>query len=115
MPHRNIFVIGYSLGASVALAAGSRAPPIDAIVEWYGSMPDSFVEQIRSLPPLLILHGAKDSVIPLFNALQLQQLCIFRHLACSLQIYASQGHGFSGKALKDAKFRTLLFLNAHSR
>ncbi|MDQ2842379.1 MAG: dienelactone hydrolase family protein, partial [Acidobacteriota bacterium] len=48
----SIGVVGYSLGASVALAAASQTAPIDAIAEWYGSMPDSFVERKSVLPPL---------------------------------------------------------------
>ncbi|MDQ2843518.1 MAG: prolyl oligopeptidase family serine peptidase, partial [Acidobacteriota bacterium] len=64
-------------------------------------------------PPLLILQAAKDSVIPLSDALQLKRLCILLRSACSMHVYQDQGHGFSGDALRDAEFRTLAFLNTH--
>ena len=95
--------MGFSLGASVALAAGSQRVPVDAIADWYGSLPDSFFEQRKGMPPLLILHGQQDSTIPIVNAQQLARLCEMEH-------YGGEGHGFSDASLKDADQRTLEFL-----
>ncbi len=39
---QKVFLVGYSLGASVALAAGSQGAAVDAIADWYGSLPDDF-------------------------------------------------------------------------
>ncbi len=107
---RKVFVIGYSLGASVALAAGSQLPPVDAIAEWYGSLPDDFFYRFKGMPPLLILHGEQDTNIPLGNAEQLIKLCGLQHLRCEHHVYPGQGHGFTGEALGDAEERTLAFL-----
>ena len=106
---RPIFVVGYSLGASVALAAGSQALPVRAIAEWYGSLPDDFFYHFRSMPPLLILHGALDDNVPLSNAQQLVRLCERERLVCADHFYRDQGHGFGGTALGDAEKRTLDF------
>ena len=100
---RKIALMGFSLGASVALAAGSQRVPVDAIADWYGSLPDSFFEQRKGMPPLLILHGQQDSTIPIVNAQQLARLCEMEH-------YGGEGHGFSDASLKDADQRTLEFL-----
>ena len=35
-------LLGFSLGASIALAAGSQNEPVAAIAEWYGSLPTNF-------------------------------------------------------------------------
>ena len=107
---RSIFLLGYSLGASVALAAGSQGVAIDGIAEWYGSLPDDFFYRMKGMPPLLILHGQRDTNIPVFNAQQLTKLCDLRGLRCESHIYADQGHGFAGEALRDADQRTLTFL-----
>ena len=109
--HRRIVLVGYSLGASVALAAGSQGTPIDAIAEWYGSLPDAFFHRFQTMPPLLILHGARDSNIPVENAQQLLRLCSLKALSCQNHISPNQAHGFSDPDLADADERTLTFLN----
>jgi len=111
---RPIFVAGYSLGASVAPAAGSQGLPVRAIAEWYGSLPDDFFYHFKTMPPLLLLHGALDENIPLSNAQQLVRLCEMARLVCADHIYRDQGHGFSGKVLDDAEKRTLDFFREHS-
>jgi dienelactone hydrolase len=112
---RKIFLVGYSLGASVALAAGSQGVPVDAIAEWYGSLPDEFFYAFKTMPPLLILHGQRDDNIPVSNAAQLLKLCEMKRLVCDNHIYPDQGHGFSGQALTDADTRTVEFLSRHSQ
>ena len=52
-----VFLVGYSLGASVALTAGSQSVPATAIADFYGSLPDDFFLHMQAMPPLLILHG----------------------------------------------------------
>src|ERR1035441_5498290 len=47
---KQVFLVGYSLGASVALAAGSEGAPVDAIADWYGSLPDDFFYHIKAMP-----------------------------------------------------------------
>jgi carboxymethylenebutenolidase len=101
--------LGFSLGSSVALAAGSQNIAVDAIADWYGSLPDEFSYQMKGMPPLLILHGERDSNIPVLNAQQLVKLCEMKHLTCEHHFYADQEHGFGGKALEDADRRTLAF------
>ena len=103
------FLVGYSLGASVALAAGSQGVPVNAIAEWYGSLPDEFFYQMKGMPPLLILHGERDTNIPIVNGQQLVKLCEMKQLHCDHHFYPDQAHGFSGAALEDADRRTLSF------
>ena len=110
---REVFVIGYSLGASVALGAGSQGLPVRGIAEWYGSLPDQFFYAYKSMPPLLILHGGQDGNIPVMNAQQLVRLCGMKHLDCTDHIYPEEGHGFSESALPDAERRTLAFFRDH--
>jgi carboxymethylenebutenolidase len=106
---RKIALMGLSLGASVALAAGSQNARVSAIADWYGSLPDDFLPKLKGMPPLLILHGNRDDVIPILNAQQLVRLCGMEHFACESHFYQDQGHGFTKGALEDADARTLDF------
>lgn len=111
-PSFRIGLLGVSFGASVALAAGSQNLG-DAVVDWSGSLPDTFYEHLQGMPPLLILHGEKDPNVPVFNARQLIKLCSMRGFDCESHIYPAQGHGFLGSDLKDAEDQTVLFFNRH--
>lgn len=107
--HSRVYLVGYSLGASVALAAGSQGVPVTAIADFYGSLPDEFFYKLQGMPPLIILHGERDTNIPVVNALQLLRLCAMRNLTCEKHLYPDQGHGFGPEVLEDADRRVLSF------
>lgn len=108
---RRIALLGFSLGACVALSAGSQTVPVNAIAEWYGSLPDVLFYQLKGMPPLLILHGQHDDNIPVANARQIVQLCGMKSFICESHIYPDQGHGFLPPAYEDAVKRTLDFFS----
>jgi dienelactone hydrolase len=108
---RKIVLLGFSLGASVALAAGSQGVAVTAIADWYGNLPDEFFRRLKGMPPLLILHGQRDDIIPIVNAKQLVRLCGMEHFTCENHFYPDQSHGFMGKTLEDADRRTLNFFS----
>ncbi|RZU41115.1 dienelactone hydrolase family protein [Edaphobacter modestus] len=108
-----VVLVGFSLGASVALAVGSQGQGPDAIAEWYGSLPDKFFRDLKGMPPLLILHGERDTNIPVMNARQLSKLCLLVNLTCETHIYPDQEHGFDSETVQDADRRTLQFLSKY--
>ena len=61
------------------------------------------------MPPLLILHGERDTNIPVSNARQLIRLCELKHFTCDNHLYPDQAHGFDAATIKDADERTLTF------
>jgi dienelactone hydrolase len=111
--NRKIALIGQSLGASVAILAGSRKVGIDAIAEWSGLLPNAFFSQVQSLPPLLIIHGGQDVTVPVVNARQLVRLCELRDFTCEEGLYPDEGHDFSSKAVDAANQRTLTFFRTY--
>lgn len=112
---RKIAILGFSLGASVALAAASQMPPVSAVAEWYGSLPDDFFYQLKGMPPLLILHGQHDDNIPVSNAQQLIQLCQMKNFSCESHIYPNQAHGFMPPDFDDAVKRTVDFFSRQTK
>ncbi len=109
---RKVYLVGYSQGAEIALAAGAEGVPVDGIVEWYGNLFDNYRTGLRTFPPLLILHGERDGTIPVGYARQLISLCAAKGLRCENHLYPEQGHGFGGEDLGDADRRTVEFLGA---
>ena len=91
-------LIGYSLGGSVALSVAAREPELAGVVVWNGSMPDAY-HDVEVLPPLLILHGAHDSIIPSDDARQLAALCAMHGIPYELTLYPNQGHVFDADAI----------------
>jgi carboxymethylenebutenolidase len=107
-----IAVVGFSLGASLALAAAGEDARIKAVVDVFGPMPTGADKAART-PPVLILHGARDRIVPVEHARRLEKLLKTRAVPHEVKIYPDQGHGFTGAAQIDAAGRILAFLQRH--
>jgi carboxymethylenebutenolidase len=110
IPPGRMAMVGHSLGASVALSAAALEPHLAGIVVWSGSLPDAY-RGVQTLPPLLILHGGRDPVIPDFNARQLATVCTLRQFPCELRIYPDEGHAFSAAGIARADRQIQAFLD----
>jgi phospholipase/carboxylesterase len=79
LPPSQLILVGFSQGTMMALHVGLRrnVPPL-AIVGYSGMLvvpadvdPDKFATEIKSRPPVLLIHGDRDDLIPpqaLFHA-----------------------------------------------
>ena len=108
-----IGLIGFSLGAYLSLSLAVEEPRIKAVVEFFGGMPDHFAERLNHFPPVLILHGKKDTVVPVEEARKLAALLDSRQLPYEMQFYSGAGHGFGPLDMMDAGRRTYFFLKKH--
>src|SRR5579863_654780 len=120
--NKGIGVVGFSLGGYLALALAEeershppplRSPEIKAVVEFFGGMPGFAEERFTTMPPVLILHGEGDDVVPVSSAYELERLLKNKAVPYEIKIYPHQGHGFSGDAVEDSKKRTISFLSTH--
>lgn len=60
-------LLGFSQGTMMALHSAMRRPaPVAAVVGFSGLLlaPGSLAEEIRSRPPVLLIHGEHDDVVP---------------------------------------------------
>jgi phospholipase/carboxylesterase len=72
LPPSALALVGFSQGTMMALHCGlRRAVPPAAIVGYSGMLvvpensdPDSFTGEIRARPPVLLVHGDRDELIP---------------------------------------------------
>src|SRR5277367_4165800 len=108
-----IGLLGFSLGAYLALSASAIDSRVRAVVEFFGGMPKEMRFFARRLCPVLILHGDQDKTVPVEEAYHLQGLLEKKQIAYEMQIYPGAGHGFSGEVWRDAGLRTLAFLEKH--
>ena len=111
-PNR-IGLLGFSLGAYLALSASAIDSRIQAVVEFFGGMPKEMRFFTRRLCPVLILHGEQDKTVPVEEAYHLQQILAKKQIAYEIKIYPGAGHGFTGEIWRDAGLRTLAFLEKH--
>jgi len=112
---RRIGLLGFSLGAYVALSEAMFDPRISAVVEYSGALLDELAEQLERMPPTLIIHGDSDRSVPITEARKLAELFTARQVPFELAIYKGAGHGLSGEDGKDAWQRTLAFFEKHVR
>lgn len=100
-------LVGFSLGGAVALATAARDPRIAGVVDFFGWLPAG--TPVTAMPPVLILHGARDDNVPVERAHELAR-ALARH---EIHVYPDQGHGFDLKPMEDALARMLRFLEKY--
>jgi carboxymethylenebutenolidase len=119
--NNRLALIGMSLGGYLVLGFAeevrSHPPPhppeIKAVVEMFGGMPDFAVPRMTTMPPVLILHGEDDDMVPVTKAYEVEKVLRKKGVSYEIKVYSHQGHGFSGDALKDSNERIVSFLTAH--
>jgi dienelactone hydrolase len=108
-----IGIFGMSLGGFHALNLSSRDYRVAAVVNMGGALRGNNMPESNRIAPVLALHGAKDSVVPVARARQLAQQLKQHGIAHDLVIYADQGHFFRGKARQDAFQRSAAFFGTY--
>lgn len=94
----SVGLIGFSRGAFLAISSASSIPEVRAVVDFFGggsSEKDVLESQVRNFPPLLILHGEKDEVVPVSMAYSLRDAVIAQGGEVEMKIYPNQPHGFN--------------------
>lgn len=116
-----IGLVGFSRSAFLAISVASSLPGVGAVVAFYGGGgggPASLEEDVKGLPPVLILHGDADSVVPVSFAYALRDAVVASGGEAELHVYPGAGHsfnapfssGYSAKAADDAHGWTIEFL-----
>jgi carboxymethylenebutenolidase len=110
---QSIGLLGFSLGAYLALSVAAVDQRVKAVVDFFGGFPKEMKFFMRRLCPTLILHGDADPTVPVAEAYHLQQILERKAIPYEMQIYPGAGHGFTGEIWQDARRRTLAFLQKH--
>jgi carboxymethylenebutenolidase len=110
---RKVGLLGFSLGASVAVSTGMADPRVSAVVEYAGSFVGISSRPFQGVPPMLLLHGDADRIVPVREAHKLEALFNEWQARFEIKIYPGAGHGFRGDDEKDAWKRTVEFFDRH--
>jgi carboxymethylenebutenolidase len=116
-----IGLVGFSRGAFLAVSVASSLPGVGAVVDFYGGGgggPASLEEDVQGLPPVLILHGDADTIVPVRFAFALRDAIAASGGEVELHVYPGAGHVFnlpysptySAGAAEDAHRRAIDFL-----
>jgi carboxymethylenebutenolidase len=114
-------LVGFSRGAFLAVSVTSSIPAVKAVVDFFGGIntsTNSLENQVRNFPPLLILHGDADTVVPVRFAHILREAVIASGGEVEMHIYPGAHHAFNASfgptyndsAASDSFRRTVEFL-----
>jgi carboxymethylenebutenolidase len=94
----DIGLVGYSRGAFLAVSVAPSIPDVKAVVDFFGGRAaggKSSGQEVMQFPPLLILHGEADSLVPVSFAYNLHDAVIECGGVVEMHIYPEAGHGFN--------------------
>ena len=94
-----VALVGISLGAFLSLALAAEGLHVRAIVEISGGLvPPYEAKATRTFPPVLIVHGDRDTVVPVAMAHALKRRLAELGVAHRMELMAGEGHWFSATA-----------------
>ena len=108
-----IALVGFSLGAYLALAMGATDSRVKAVIDFCGGMPEELLAENPKLPPTLVIHGEDDRSVPVAEARKIEGLARRTNSVCETKIYPGEGHHLSMMTMMDAGQRVPEFLRRH--
>lgn len=118
-----IALVGFSRGGFLAVSVAASIPGIFGVVDFFGgggggTLPLS--QEVQGLPPVLILHGEKDQVVPVSFAHALHAAVLEAGGEVEMHLFPNEDHAFNAPwastyspgAEEEAWFLTLRFLRA---
>ncbi len=115
-------LLGYSLGAFLALNYAPTDPRVHAVVAYYGGIsPGDMPEAQERMPPTLLFHGTNDRTVPVRRSIEAFEQLRLTAKPVDVVIYPKVGHGFTlhtrggwdEEVGEDSWERTVAFLNFH--
>jgi phospholipase/carboxylesterase len=104
----NLALVGFSQGTMMALRVGLQRPaPVAAIVGYSGMLvtpnrpaPDEVAAIIKSKPPVLLIHGSADELIPVQALFHATQTLASLEIPAEWHISHGIGHGIDNEGLR---------------
>ena len=108
LPPSALALVGFSQGTMMALHVGLRRAVAPAAIIGYSGMlvlpsgldPDKFPEEILSKPPILLIHGDRDDVIPAQALFQAAQMLAALEVPVQWHLSLGVAHGIDPEGLR---------------
>lgn len=97
-------LVGFSQGTMLALHVGLRhTPSIAGIVGYSGALaaPQALAAEIRARPPVLLVHGADDPLIPVHAMHQASAVLTANGVVVQTHVSPNLGHSISPQGLEE--------------
>jgi len=108
LPASALALVGFSQGTMMALHVGLRRGVAPAAIVGYSGMlvvpedvdPDKFAAEIRSKPPVMLIHGDQDQLIPVQALLHAAQGLAALEVPVQFHVSPGVGHGIDPEGLR---------------
>jgi dienelactone hydrolase len=88
-----VAIAGFSLGGYLVLSAAPTCdPPVQAVVEMFGGLPEEHRKKLGKLPPTLIVHGEEDDVVSVNEAYKAAGVILAQKQKVVIEIHKGVGH-----------------------
>jgi len=122
LPPSALALVGFSQGTMMALHVGLRRATAPAAIVGYSGLlvlppevdAEAFAAEIKSRPPVLLVHGDRDDLIPPQALFQATQGLAALEVPAEWHLSAGIGHGIDGEGLRHGgEFLTRRFKIKH--
>lgn len=93
--------LGFGMGGSLALFAGTRNPRVGAVADFYGIFPDVPLELARLQAPVLGIFGSDDELVSGEDVRKLEIQLAAAGKRSSFEVVQGVGHAFMNDARPD--------------
>jgi phospholipase/carboxylesterase len=108
LPPSALALVGFSQGTMMALHVGLRRATAPAAIVGYSGMLvvpeeaelDAFADEIRAHPPVLLVHGDQDQLIPVQALMHAAQALSSLDIPAQWHISPGVGHGIDPEGLR---------------
>jgi phospholipase/carboxylesterase len=109
LPASALALVGFSQGTMMALHVGLRRAAAPAAIVGYSGLlvlppdldnPESFAAEIKARPPILLVHGDRDDLIPAQALFQAAQGLAALEVPVEWHLSAGIGHGIDAEGLR---------------
>ena len=99
LPPEKLALVGFSQGAMLVLHIALSRPLCAGVVAYSGAFLNDPTEVIVSRPPVLLIHGMEDQLLPPFFSQMAEEGLKHLHVPVSLTLLPGLEHGIDGRAL----------------
>jgi phospholipase/carboxylesterase len=108
LPAQALALVGFSQGTMMALHVGLRRAVAPAAIVGYSGMlvvpenvdPDAFAAEIKVKPPVLLIHGDQDELIPVQALFHAAQGLAALDIPAEWHVSSGIGHGIDQEGLR---------------